>query len=196
MTAGAPGTGGVRALGAGRLPRTYRLTVRDTPERSVDRAVDALLAQGFVLSPSDLTTALVVRAPAWTTRVVQIGDDAATWRRGALAAVAGLVSGGLLGDLVPRAIEATWVVVTAQPSGDGSCTLVLAPLAARAGQTGGGGSTARAPLDAAAEAIVRERMQDGTLAAPPTSALFAADPGCPGIPRTFRAALKDVRARR
>ncbi|QGQ19850.1 hypothetical protein GC089_12265 [Cellulomonas sp. JZ18] len=169
--------------------------MREAPEHAVARAVDSLLAQGFVPGAPALEAELARLAPTWTTRVVEIGDDAATWRRGLVSDVVDVVTLGLAGRFVPRKVEKTWVVVTARPTADGT-DVVLAPLAGRWGQADTGGTTAKPWVDAAAGALVQAWRAGGVLLREPTTTPFVGDRDCPAYPRTFRRAQKEVRARR
>lgn len=167
------------------------MVVRDAPAAAVAHAVDELVAQGFEPEPA-LEAALTRRAPTWSTRVVAMGDDGGTWRRGLLADAADLVTFGLASDLLPRKVERTWVVVTARTLASGT-ELTLAPLAGRLGQTDAGGMTARPFLDAAATALAAGYRGPGALVEEPTSAPFVTDRDSPAFPRTFRQVLGEVR---
>lgn len=186
---------GVRVVGAGLPPRAHRLLLRVAPEQAVGDAVEALDAQGFVAGDTALEAELVRLAPTWTTRVVEMGDDAATWRRGLLSDVVDVVTLGVGGAFVRRKVERTWVVATARATADGT-DLVLAPLAGRWGQTDTGGVTARPWVDAAAAVLVQAWRAGGVLVREPTTTPFVGDRDCPAYPRTFRRAQKEARGRR
>lgn len=184
------GPGVYRPFGNTMILRAHHLVVRDDAQSAVARGVDELVARGFVAAAPALEEALGAAAPGWTLRVVTIGDNAATWRRGALASALSLATLGFGALLIRRRVEKTWVVVAAHPRGDGGTDLHVAPFASRWGEGGEGTASAGPWVAEAGEALAQRYGAGGALLAAPERRPFVVDPQSPAYPKTFRSALK------